>query len=436
MVQIDKILGGPLLHSHKVGDITDLASNYLKLDASNDPITGTLDINVPTATTEGLILTTTDDSSTKNIFEVRDGDGNLLSHINNDEVVLGDQHTANSFWFKVDGSAGSIELHKVGANFPLWKAYNSGGALYMVRENAIYWEVGNIVINRYIQRYSKGCSLFQVGDVDNYDTPEFRIQDGRRSGDPNLIQTPKLTSATSSYEVNILADNDLAFPKTLNLGTSTGTGINTINIGSGSSDLLKVKGTSTLGDGGSTNYTEIKSDGEINLHGTARVTRDLWIDSAGIKAPGSKPATEISFGALENSAWQFSDEGVADNQQTVSWRIAPPYDMDRSAAPIIRIGWSSASSGNCEWQLEYRWLAEDEDCTSAAQETLTVTDAASATSNGLVITTVSGIDAPSSTDASIIFRLKRLSAGANDTISDTVELHGVCFNYTSNKLGE
>jgi len=195
-------------------------------------------------------------------------------------------------------------------------------------------------------------------------------------------------------------------------------------------------GNAYIGDGGTTNYLEIKSDGEINLHGTARVTKDLWIDASGIKAPGSKPATEISFGALETTAWQFSDEGVAGNQQTVSWRIAPLYDMDRSVAPVIRIGWSSASSGNCEWQLEYRWLSEDEDCTAAAEETLTVIDAASTTSNGLVITTVSGINAPSSTDASIIFRLKRLSAGANDTISDTVELHGICFNYTSNKLGE
>jgi len=102
----------------------------------------------------------------------------------------------------------------------------------------------------------------------------------------------------------------------------------------------------------------------------------------------------------------------------------------------IRVGWSSASTGNCKWQLKYRWFSEDEDMTQDGEETLTAIDAASTTSNGLVVTTITGINAPSATDATIMFKLTRLSADADDTISDTVELHGVCFNYTSNKLGE
>jgi len=185
-----------------------------------------------------------------------------------------------------------------------------------------------------------------------------------------------------------------------------------------------------------TNYINFSSTGSLTLHGTARVTRDLWIDSAGIKAPGAKPATEVSFGALETSAWEFSNEGVEANQESVSWRIAIPYDMDRSEAPIIRIGWSSASTGNVKWQLKYRWFSEDEDLTQDGEETLTIVDAASTTSNGLVLSEVTGINPPSSTDATIAFKLTRLSADAEDTINDSVELHGVCFNYTSNKLGE
>lgn len=182
--------------------------------------------------------------------------------------------------------------------------------------------------------------------------------------------------------------------------------------------------------------TEVTNKLSTSLIGSARTIRDLWIDAAGIKAPGAKPATEVSFGALEVSAWEFSDEGVEANQESVSWRIAVPYDMDRSVGPSLRIGWSSASTGNCKWQLKYRWFSEDEDLTQDGEETLTTTDAASATANGLVITTITGIDAPSSSDATIMFKLTRLSADAADTISDTVELHGVCFNYTSDKLGE
>jgi len=67
---------------------------------------------------------------------------------------------------------------------------------------------------------------------------------------------------------------------------------------------------------------------------------------------------------------------------------------------------------------------------------ITIVDSASTTANGLVISNITGIDLPSSTDATIIFKLTRLSADAEDTISDTVELHGICFSYISDKLGE
>jgi len=116
--------------------------------------------------------------------------------------------------------------------------------------------------------------------------------------------------------------------------------------------------------------------------------------------------------------------------------MAIPYDMDRSVGPSLRVGWSSASTGNCKWQLKYRWFALDEDLTQDGEETLTATDAASTTANGLVVTDITGIDAPSGTDATIMFKLTRLSADAADTIADSVELHGVCFNYISDKLGE
>jgi len=201
-----------------------------------------------------------------------------------------------------------------------------------------------------------------------------------------------------------------------------------------SADTMALGVPTTIGDG--INYASFASDGLLSLVGTARVTRDLWIDAAGIKAPGAKPATEVAFGTLETSAWEFSNEGVEANQESVSWRIAVPYDMDRTEEVKLRVGWTSASTGNCKWQLKYRWFSEDEDMTQDGEETLTEVAAASTTANGLVVTTIEGINAPSATDATIIFKLTRLSADGEDTISDTVELHGVCFNYVSDKLGE
>jgi len=192
---------------------------------------------------------------------------------------------------------------------------------------------------------------------------------------------------------------------------------------------------------GTTNYARFADDGLLSLAGTARVTKSQWMDAGAIKAPGVKPATEVAHGSLETPAWSFGDEGVEANEETISWSMQIPADCDRSVAPILNIGWSAdgANPGVCEWQLEYRWIALGEDTGAAAQETLYADDSGPATADGLVMTAFAGIDLPESTDRCIHCRLKRLSSASagnqTDTISIDVHVHGVCMQYTSNKLG-
>lgn len=102
---------------------------------------------------------------------------------------------------------------------------------------------------------------------------------------------------------------------------------------------------------GSVNIT----DGHITLYGDARTSNDLWIDAGAIKSPGLKPATAIAHGILETPAWEFGNEGVAGNQESVSWSMRIPNRMDRTVAPVIVVGWSAdgVSPGVCEWQLGY-----------------------------------------------------------------------------------
>ena len=112
--------------------------------------------------------------------------------------------------------------------------------------------------------------------------------------------------------------------------------------------------------------------------------------------------------------------------------------MDRTVAPYFHIKWSAdgVSPGNCEWQVEYLYRAPNEDTTAAAQDTETIVVAASATANGLVNSNTLALDLPSATDVLLQVRLTRLAGVGNDTIADTVELHGFTFHFTSNKLGE
>ncbi len=59
-----------------------LDSRYVNV--TGDTMTGTLEIDVATATDEGLILKTTDDDATNNLFEAQDSGGNVLSLITKD----------------------------------------------------------------------------------------------------------------------------------------------------------------------------------------------------------------------------------------------------------------------------------------------------------------------------------------------------------------
>ena len=162
----------------------------------------------------------------------------------------------------------------------------------------------------------------------------------------------------------------------------------------------------------------------------------LWVDAQSIRAPLTNPAELISHGTLETPAFQFAD-AIEANQESVTFNMRIPNRMDRSVAPTISIGWSAdgASPGNCRWQLEYLYTAPGEDTGATAQETLAVIGTAAATADGMVLTTFTGIDLPSATDICIHCRITRLSADALDTIEDTMELHGVCLGWTSDKLG-
>ena len=192
-------------------------------------------------------------------------------------------------------------------------------------------------------------------------------------------------------------------------------------------------GASTFGDGGTTNYTEIKADGEINLHGTARVEKCIVLRVGSFKAPGSNPADLEDLGIAQCYAF---DPNV---QQYISSEIIVPNDMDISVAPTLKADWSAAATtGTAVWQLEYLWRAPDEDMTAAAQETIRGESDPSGTSNGLVVAEMTGIDAPSSTDRVLLIRISRDTTDGTytDDMAGDAHLTAVKLCYTSNKLGE
>ncbi len=196
--------------------------------------------------------------------------------------------------------------------------------------------------------------------------------------------------------------------------------------------ILRVNGSAPgeLRIGAAANYASFEQDGEINLVGTARALRDIWLPFNGMKAPGTKPATFKEWGI--SGVWEFSD-GTDD---TIVANIKFPNDMDMTVAPSVALGWSTNTAVVTEtarWQLEYLYTAPGEDTTAAAQATISVDSDAVAQADGLVVATFPAMAVPSATDVCVHCRIKRL--GAVDDLTDTAELHGMCMSYTSNKLG-
>ena len=104
-----------------------------------------------------------------------------------------------------------------------------------------------------------------------------------------------------------------------------------------------------VGDGGATNYTEIKDDGEINLHGTARVKRHISIPSPSWKIGVTGP-TEGYVGIAPILAFDASTD------DSVHYNFLCPHRMAAGTDIRVFVDWcytGAAEHGTVMWAVEY-----------------------------------------------------------------------------------
>jgi len=195
--------------------------------------------------------------------------------------------------------------------------------------------------------------------------------------------------------------------------------------------LDKLDDLNTFGDG--TNQSVFAADGILTFEGTARTTVDMYITASGVKAPGADPAAYVLWGLC--GAWEFGEEGV--NVEHISGTLKLPTQMDKTVAPVFKIGWSAhATSGNCYWKLEYLYVSPGESTANTTpDDTLYKASTASGNADGLVIGAFAALDTPSATDQAMFFKITRLSSNDLDTLSGDAHLRGILFTHTRNKLG-
>ena len=171
--------------------------------------------------------------------------------------------------------------------------------------------------------------------------------------------------------------------------------------------------------------------GDLQLSGGARVFRGSWVPATGLRAPPTKPATFVDHGI--SGAWEFGDG--AEEQVVATIRLNGNRDTTEDI--IILLGWSSpAQSLNCAWNVSYIFSGLNEDTTASAQEVLQSFETSSSTANGMTISEFTIDNAQISAD-DICIHLSILRDGneVGDTLSASAHLHGICLQYTSDKLG-
>ena len=112
---------------------------------------------------------------------------------------------------------------------------------------------------------------------------------------------------------------------------------------------FSVIGSSKLGDGGTTNYIEIKTDGELNLHGTARVKRSYNISCLALTTGGTAPNLTV----LGN--YPIAEFTIADNAFVI---FNLPKDWASGTDLTVHINWAideayAINNGEIRWQLDW-----------------------------------------------------------------------------------
>ena len=173
-------------------------------------------------------------------------------------------------------------------------------------------------------------------------------------------------------------------------------------------------------------YAELQKP--LRLGENAQVRQRVKLNPGSLKEPPSQGAKYVSHGI--NGAWEFSS-GADD---TIGAVFEQPTNIENAIE--VRIMWSSSeTTGDCLWQLEYLYVSEGEDSTASAEDTLQKTQTTSGTANVIQQTNFSGVNNPSDNDIYMSFRLRRLGTDGSDTISGSVELIGITYEYVSDRLG-
>ena len=186
--------------------------------------------------------------------------------------------------------------------------------------------------------------------------------------------------------------------------------------------------------GAPTNYSQFAADGELTLHGTARVRKHITIPIEGVKQGATAPTPAI----IGNySVLQFNGSTANVDEAYTSFHV--PEDWASGTDILVHVHWApvNANAGNVKWQITYTATASNAgELISAAGTTINSIDAASTTQDELLESPDMTILAANiAAEDTLGIRIFRDPVDGQDTYGSAASLVWLEFSYIANKLG-
>lgn len=211
--------------------------------------------------------------------------------------------------------------------------------------------------------------------------------------------------------------------------------------------FLTVDGTTKLGDGGTTDYTEFDDTGHAVLHGDARPFDDLRIEPVARNTGANAPTFEKWFDDLAGTSrgvylYSFDDAALA-TEKELFFTMQMPHSWAGNDI-YLHVHWVPAATVNSSdvvWGLEYVWKDIGEtfgDSTTITSSLTLVPDDANITAGKHYISSFGAITPGASANgisSILIGRLFRNSSNGNDTYTNKVGLLYVDAHYQIDTLG-
>lgn len=224
----------------------------------------------------------------------------------------------------------------------------------------------------------------------------------------------------------LLADNVATANKTFQFPNISGTLVTTA--GAGAAVNL---GAYSFKVGDATNYAETKNDGEINLHGTARVERHLRVGAGSWNHGASAPSAgfEGVFSTLDFDA-------ASDDEAHYTLIIPSRWDSTIDIEFVVDWFYEGAQdNGTVCWGLEYKGVKAGEAVTGAGT-TITKVSAGTHTTGQMVRTTFTTKILAANLEEHDTLGLRLYRDVSADTLAVDARIINTHFHFTQNKLGK